>query len=64
MRAGVAFRGMGYGHSAMQNCCGTMNMPSYLSYNGYLVMNGKIDQACKETCQEVNKTVPEAIVKS
>ena len=52
MSAGVAFGGIGCGHSAMQNWCGTMNMPSYLSYNGYLILNRKIDQACKETLSE------------
>ncbi len=64
MSADVAFRGIGCGHSAMQNWCGTMNMPSCLSDNGYLTVNRKINQACKETCQEVNKAVREAIVKS
>ena len=49
MRATMAFRGIGCGYTAMNEWCGTMNLPNCLSQNSYTSNHSKLQNAGKET---------------
>ncbi len=57
----MAFRGIGCGHSAMQEWCSMMNMPNCLSKLAFQNMQDKGLQGSQSTFQEVSKKSVEAI---
>ena len=56
VRSTLAFRGVGCGHSAMKDWCGTMNISSVLSKNAYTSTNNKLEEAALRTFDVVSQT--------
>ena len=62
LRATLAFRGIGCGHSAMKEWASTMNLPHLVSYDSYRTAHQKIADASKQTFQEIVSKSRESIV--
>ncbi len=61
MRATVAFRGIGFRHSALQEWCSLMYMPNCLSKQAFQNMQDKVLEGNQSTFQEVLKMSVEDI---
>ena len=62
LRATLAFRGIGCGHSAMKEWASTMNLAHVMSYDAYRTAHQKIADASRHTFQEIASKSREAIV--
>ena len=62
LRATLAFRGIGCGHSAMKEWASTMNLAHVMSYDAYRTAHQKIADASRHTFQEIARKSREAIV--
>ena len=62
LRATLAFRVLGCGHSAMKEGASTMNLPHLVSYDSYRTAHQKIADASKQTFQGIVSKSRESIV--
>eukprot|EP00794_Sanderia_malayensis_P018474 gene18474-biopygen15564 len=54
VRATLAFRGVGCGHAAMKEWCGTMNMPAVLSKASFIEINNRLEDAATKTFKSIS----------
>ena len=60
-RSTLAFRGVGCGHSAMKEWCGTMNMSTVLSKNAYTNTHNRLEEAASKTFESVAQSTRELL---
>eukprot|EP00794_Sanderia_malayensis_P021449 gene21449-biopygen462 len=54
VRATLSFRGVGCGHAAMKEWCGTMNMPAVLSKASFIEINNRLEDAATKTFKSIS----------